>query len=538
MALLDALTYIINADNSQLDKAVDNSEKKVDEFGKSLTSAEGRAKLMEDKIKGSFARIGGVIFAAVAASKALSAAVERAQFVEQVRQVGESAGVAVGDVDALGKSVELLGGDAQGAQASLEGLAKSSYDALQDVNSSQAKAFGALKVSLKGADGQIKSTMQLMGDLAGAIQGKDRRKAEDMLSGVGITDRKTIDLLFKGRQELDSLMRAQKQQGVVTQDSVERAQRYTVAMAGLKQTSGSVRDSISDTLLPALTWVIEKFDAVIKWVRAHEQFVKGFFIGLAGVLAVVFTPAVWAAAVAVWALIAPFLAVALPIVAVIALFALLYDDVMNFLDGNDSLIGQISEKYPIVGETVKAMAEAVKAAFKWIVEAIGTAWEAIKGFPKKAIDAFAAMGASISNIFDAIVKVVKNAWAYVGSVFDSVSSVIKKIGKWLGFGGGDDIQVNATTVSRGVSDAEAKADQNMKAAQEQLNQAAANPVNSVTSNAISNASNTRTETNVQVGQVTVQTQATDAQGISQSIGGELKGELKNLQADSASGVNR
>lgn len=78
----------------------------------------------------------------------------------------------------------------------------------------------------------------------------------------------------------------------------------------------------------------------------------------------------------------------------------------------------------------------------------------------------------------------------------------------------------------------------MKAAQAQLDQAAANPMNSVTSNAISNASNTHTETNVQVGQVTVQTQATDAQGISQSIGGGLKDELKNLQADSASGVKR
>ncbi|SUW68944.1 phage tail tape-measure protein [Bordetella avium] len=77
----------------------------------------------------------------------------------------------------------------------------------------------------------------------------------------------------------------------------------------------------------------------------------------------------------------------------------------------------------------------------------------------------------------------------------------------------------------------------MRAAQAQLNQAAASPVNSVTSNAISNTAASRTETNVQVGQVTVQTQATDAR-VSKDIGGELKDQLKNVQADSASGVAR
>ncbi|RIQ11170.1 phage tail protein, partial [Bordetella avium] len=330
----------------------------------------------------------------------------------------------------------------------------------------------------------------------------------------------------------------QKEQGVASKESVERAQRYTEAMISLKQNTGAVRDAFSDMLLPVLTWVIEKFDVFVSWFRRHETFVKGFFIGVSTVLAVMFAPAAWAAATAVWALIAPILAVALPIAALVTLFALLYDDVMNFLDGNDSLIGQISEDYPAIGETVKAMAEAIKTAFGWILEAVNFAWGAIGAFAKNAVQAFGTMGKSISSIFESIVAVVKNAWAYIGKVFENVSGVIKKIGKWLGFGGGDDIEVTQTAVSKGLDGAEAQANENMRAAQAQLNQAAASPVNSVTSNAISNTAASRTETNVQVGQVTVQTQATDAQGISKDIGGELKDQLKNVQADSASGVAR
>jgi len=538
MALLDALTYIIDADNSKLNKEIDKSEKKTDEFGKSLTTAEGRAKLMESKVKGAFVRIGAAVLAAVAASKALEAVTARVQMVEQIRNTSDALGIAVGDVDAFGKVIERMGGDAKGARDSLTDMAESIGEALQDMESGRAKTFRALGISLKNVSGDAKNAIEVMGDLAGAVEGMSREEAVFRIKELGITDNRSVELILKGRQELDRMLRSQKEQGVVTKESAGRVQQYSMALNKFKQNVGGASDGLVDWLLPAITWVIEKFDVLVSWVREHNTLVQGVFIGLAAVLTAIFLPAVVAAAAGVWALVAPFLAIALPIAAAVALFALLYDDVMNFLDGNDSLIGQISEKYPIVGETVKAMAEAVKAAFKWVVDASAWAWEVIKEFPQKAVGAFSAMGTSISNIFDAIVEVVKSAWAYVGSVFDSVSSVIKKIGKWLGFSGGDDIEVNATTVSKGVSDAETKAAENMKAAQVQLHQAASSPMNSVTSNAISNASNTHTETNVQVGQVTVQTQATDAQGISQSVGSELSGQLRNLQSDSASGVAR
>ncbi len=538
MALLDALTYIIDADNSKLNKEIDKSEQKTDEFGKSMLTAEGRAGLMEQKIKGAFTRIGAAILATVAASKALEAFNNHVQTVEQIRNTSDALGVAIGDVDAFGKAIERMGGDAQGARDSLTDMAESIGEALQDVESGRAKTFKALGISLKDVNGNAKNAVQGMVELAGAVEGMGREQAVFRIKELGITDNRSVELLLKGRQEVERMLRVQKEQGVVTKESAERVRVYSETLAKLKQSAGVATSGIVDWILPAVTWFIEKLDSVVSWMNRHDTFVKGFFIGLATILTAMFLPAVISATAAVWALIAPFLAVAAPIAAVVALFALLYDDVMNFLDGNDSLIGQISEKYPIVGETVKAMAEAVKAAFEWVKAALAGAYESVKTFASGAINAFATMGKSIGAIFQGVVGVVKSAWAYISGVFDSVSSVISRIGKWLGFGSGDDIQVTASTVSKGVSDAEAKAAENMKAAQAQLDQASANPMNSITSNAISNASNTHTETNVQVGQVTVQTQATDAQGISQSIGGGLKDELKNLQADSASGVKR
>lgn len=383
MALLDALTYIIDADNSKLNKEIDQSEKKTDDFGKSMLTAEGRAALMEEKVKGAFTRIGAAIVATLAASKALQTFNDHVRTVEQIRNTSEALGVAIGDVDAFGKAIERMGGDAQGARDSLTDMAESIGEALQDMDSGRAKAFKALKISLKDTEGNAKNAVQGMLELAGAVEGMGREQAVFKIKELGITDNRTVELLLKGRQEVERMLRVQKEQGVVTKEAAERVRVYSETLAKLRQSIGVATSGIVDWILPAITWFIDKLDSVVKWMNRHDTFVKGFFIGLTTILTAMFLPAVVSATAAVWALIAPFLAVAAPIAAVVALFALLYDDVMNFLDGNDSLIGQISEKYPIVGETVKAMAEAVKAAFKWVVEAIDGAWETIKGFPRR-----------------------------------------------------------------------------------------------------------------------------------------------------------
>ncbi|KOQ17589.1 tail protein, partial [Achromobacter xylosoxidans] len=256
------------------------------------------------------------------------------------------------------------------ARDSLTDMAESIGEALQDMDSGRAKAFKALKISLKDTEGNAKNAVQGMLELAGAVEGMGREQAVFKIKELGITDNRTVELLLKGRQEVERMLRVQKEQGVVTKEAAERVRVYSETLAKLRQSIGVATSGIVDWILPAITWFIDKLDSVVKWMNRHDTFVKGFFIGLTTILTAMFLPAVVSATAAVWALIAPFLAVAAPIAAVVALFALLYDDVMNFLDGNDSLIGQISEKYPIVGETVKAMAQAVKDAFQWIVDAL------------------------------------------------------------------------------------------------------------------------------------------------------------------------
>lgn len=54
------------------------------------------------------------------------------------------------------------------------------------------------------------------------------------------------------------------------------------------------------------------------------------------------------------------------------------------------------------------------------------------------------------------------------------------------------------------------------------------PMNPVTSQAINNQSATRNETNVSIGELKVETQATDAQGMASGVKDELGSQLQDL----------
>lgn len=551
--LLDALKYIIEADNRKLDQEIQGSEKKVDDLGKSMTAAEKRAEEMQKRMTDGFKRLGGAILATVAVSKVLGGISELAQTAEAVRNTSNAIGVAVEDVDAFGKSIELVGGDAQGARDSLTDMAESIGEAMADVDSGRAKTFKALGINLKDVTGQTKNAVDVMSELAGAVEGMSREQAVFRIKELGITDNRTVELLLKGRQELDRMMRVQKEQGVITKETTERAQKYTEAMARFRQGNQNAMQSVAAIMLPILTKMLNGLSAVFQWMNQHGDFIKGFFIALGAILAVTYGPAVITAAIATWALIAPFVAVGVAIAAVAAGFALLYDDIVNFMEGNDSLIGQISEKYPAIGKIAEAMYNVVSGVFKLLTgdfegakEALSAAADAIRSVfgamgdyivnvldslfewfgmgPSVAtkmaqgmLSVFDGMASAIKGVFQGLIQFISQAWEWIAGIYNKSVGMVSSVGSWLGdkLGFGGDNGAGAA-----------------------LSAAAAHPLNSTTPQAIANTTANRNETNVAVGQITVQTQATDAAGISSDIGSELSGQLKNLQTESASGVAR
>jgi hypothetical protein len=540
--ILDVFTIMFEADTSKAKGGVDETRKSTDELVDSMKKADDQAAKTGSSMAGFAAKALGALTAAVSIGQTIRGAIDRAGMVHLMNQTSESIGVAVEDMDAFRRAVEDTGGTAQGAEQTFVKMAESIGQALSKTESEQAKTFAALGVNLKDAEGNALNASDGILAVAGAIEGMDKAQARFTLKQLQITDPKTVELILKGRKEIENTTRAHKEQGVITKEMAIQAGKLDTAMNALRGGMERAGLGIMDALLPAIIKGVEWLTVIVDWAGEHKDFVVGFFAAIAAVVAAVYLPAMISAAAATLAATWPIIAIGAAIAAAAVAFALIYDDIMNFIDGNDSLIGQMVEKYPMVA----TMVDMVAAAFRTLMEWGGIAFD----FLGKAVGLWAD---GMKMAFDGVVayfKFVASVWESVfGGIMSGIgkiSSGLSTVGGWIGIGSDDNppegqsaesIEPAKSKSAERVSASE-QVVQNIEIANSQLAAAGGNPMNSISSSAISNTANNNREQNVQIGQVTVQTQATDSQGISQSISSDLSVQLKALEAESATGIDR
>lgn len=439
------------------------------------------------KASNSFEDYAKKAIAALSVHALLSGVLGRADDIAAIERTSRALGEATEDVYAFGGAMELLGGDAQGARDSLTDMSESIGEALQDVESGRAKSFDALGVSLRDVEGNSIGAIEGMMRLADAVEGMSEGEAIFRIKELGITDNRTVEAITKGRKELERLMAAQKAANPLTKEQMENAKQLNSVMDVSRNAIKGAASQFFDMLIPALTNALEWLIKVADWAGEHKNVVVGFFGAVATIVTAIYVPAMYKAAAATLAATWPMIAIGVAVVAAGAAFAVLYDDIMHFMDGNDSMTGQIFEKYPMVKDMIYGI-----------------------------IDAFKFMGDVVGQVFSTLVTGFQQVVDFIARGISQIASGISTVAGFFGFGGDVDIS----------------------GANAQMAAASANPMNAVSSNAISNTANNNRETNVQVGQVTVQTQATDSQGISQAIGGDLSAQLKNLEAETATGIDR
>jgi hypothetical protein len=514
MSLLDTFTVLFEGDTRSVEQGAARSENAADKLLNKLKETDKVAEGAGQSFVGFASKALGALTAALGVGQVISSTIGRASDIHLMNQTSESIGVAVEEMDAFRRSVEDTGGTSQGAQDTVAKMAKAMGAALDDVNSSQAQAFAGLGISLQGVDGQSKDAMQGILEVAGAIEGMDKNQARFTIQSLGIRDSKTIELILKGRKEIENMTKAHKEQGVVSKEVAIQAGRLDDAMNKLRGGLDRAGLGLTDALLPAIIKGIEWLGKIVSWANEHQNLIVGFFGAIAVAVTAFYLPAMISAAAATLAATWPIIAAGAAIAAVAALFALAYDDVMNFIDGNDSLIGQVFEKYPMVKEVVFTI-----------------------------IDAFKMLGTAVTGIWDMIILGFQQVIDFIGKGVRQIANGISSVASFFGIGGAasDIPESNAMLPDDGQPASGATtipALQGVSQGQQAVAAANASPFNSTTSHAISNAVSASKETNVQVGEVVVNTQATDAKGIAGDINGELGAQLKQLDAEYSSGVDR
>ena len=478
----------------------------------------------------------------------ISDATARAAEIESIDKLGREINITTQDVDAFSGSVAALGGTRSAAQADLSAMAKS---------------FGF-------AGDSMEKVLQT----ADKVQGMSFSEAKKTLGGLGVEDNGTVEMLMKGREELSRMMETQKDYGGITRESIEQSISFNNAMLSLEQSAGLLKNSLMGMLIPALAQGLDWLEKIVVFAKENKNFVTGFFIAVATVVTGKYVHAMKLAQISTWTAMLPVMAVVAGILLLAAVFALVYDDIMNFIDGNDSMIGRILDSYPGLKAVILTVWEAFVVLFDFIMSVIGvvadivvaayntmnTALNEFIYWLTASIQGVMAWGAEFEAVFDTVSDAVVGIFTWLWEQIEEILGWISKgmdlvkegwstVKGWVGMGDSAEIEqnVNRTVTTKGKLEysipetPSLSEEETLKLAGQitgHVTTLAANPMASLTSGTISNQSAVSNENIISVGEVSIVAKDGDPQTIAADIVEVLRQHIENMGHEYNSGMEK
>ena len=319
-------------------------------------------------------------------------------------------------------AAEAAGGSADSLKSDLSSLARSMSSPIPGEFN---HALFMLGVSVRRANGELKSADELLMDLADKFRGMSDVEQIQWASRIGISD-DTLLLLKRGRGEISAFLKqAADIPTIVDDDQLHNAHEFVIQLALVRRILTYIGQAASSAAGPAMKKVVETF---MDWLKANREFIQlglqnvidgitaGFerfwavvmrvkkvieeqipWIGklvrgltdLDVVAAVVFgSLTVLVGTLAVMG--AKFVAIAAAVTAV----ALVFEDFMTYLEGGSSAIGDLvdwvgklykefTDKFPGISGLLKTLG----SVFSWLggiitksfVQTLQVAWTIVKG---------------------------------------------------------------------------------------------------------------------------------------------------------------
>ncbi|QLX25065.1 hypothetical protein HV271_09680 [Citrobacter freundii] len=573
MGVLDTFVFLLETDNKNALKGLNDTDHALDDV-------QDGSKNAHKELMNIFAGVGekagitteslkGLAIAAIGiagAGLSLNAVLDRTTEMLGKVHAAETVGVNVGQYDALSRTFQTLGVDADGFRDSMIDLNEAMGEAASDAKSGKAESFKTFGISLKDSQGNIKSADEALLELSDTMSKMDKQQATFQIKQLGITDNAVIAAMMNGRKELERRIELQKTLGVLNEKDAAQLKNFKSAQDDLSAIFSRFADVLAMTVVPALELLIDVTISVIKWAREHKGVLMGVFGALAFVAIPALTTALWGMARAALAAVVPFL----PLIAVAVALALVIDDLWNYFTGGESVIGDLAAKFPLLKSALDGAKESVIGAWEALkllfsdpsafmdvlVSELQASWDEIV---QGVVDAGDAIGKALNSawekltadtkkVFNDLLSWVKSIFSQIGAyISDAVSNAGKAaydklpdfMKKAINAVKGDDEPKTVQPTTGGAADEVNPIKQPIPSVQaasssmQDIANAPAIPANPGAGRT-SSVSNTQT---VNVAKVEVTTQATDAQGIASSMTDGLKnayGDMANQYDDGRS----
>jgi len=269
-AIIGALRVVLGADTASLDKGLKDSQGKLQTWASSMAKVGAAA-------AAAFAVAGGAV------------AVSIKGVIDQADELGKAAqkwGVPVDELSRLKHAADLSGISFEGLGTSLSKLSRNMSEVAGGAKNDASQAFAALGIAVTNADGTLKSSSQVMTEIAGKFGDMEDGAGKTALAMAlfGKSGAEIIPMLNAGAKGLrDMMMEADKLGIVIDGKTTKAAENFNDNLTRLGKVKDGIILKITEGMLPGL----EQMSAAMVRAAADTQglnvvgaAVGGMFAGL------------------------------------------------------------------------------------------------------------------------------------------------------------------------------------------------------------------------------------------------------------------
>lgn len=343
MSLLETFFLKFQSDGlKEISAETEGTTKKADKMGNSFVS-------MSNKVLKALAPVAGL-------TALLNRSLAFASLGEEMSFLAQNTGLAVEKFQALAIAAENYGGTAEGIAGSMQGLnANLNNMRLGKGGGGVEDAAITYGINLYGANG-LATADELLMNVAKRFESLNSMQQIDLGQRLGL-DEGTIRLLQTGVANVQAELERGRKYSLFSAEDVENSRKFERTMRDIKLGLAQIFGVVARSLLPAFTWVGDKVSRFIDLINGNASFIKGFFLALSAILTVL--------AVKSGLAFLPFIGAIALITAVSAAIGLLIDDIVNFWQGNESLLGTFIEA---VKNVFTALWNFLKEGFNSVLE--------------------------------------------------------------------------------------------------------------------------------------------------------------------------
>lgn len=443
-------------------------------------------------------------------------------------------GIAVESIGELEFAAQRQGGTVDGLRASLANLNKSIGEIERGTGRAKL-AFEDYDITIKKANGDTKTADELLIDLNKRFAGLTRAKQFDLAAKLGI-DKGTVRLLQTAPDELARLTSEARTLGVLSRKDAEAAAKFNDGLTNMAQVINSIKFEIGGFVFEPLSRFFKMLANGIAFMRRHENLLLSI-AGIIGAVGLAYAAMGIKAAIA-WALaLSPITLIIAAIVLLGVALAVIGEDFIAFFRGQSSFIGDLVKKWPLLGDVIFAVRDAVVflfnetvAGFKIWWDWLGMIGQAMIDFIVDPINTSKKVFNDLINFFTdgkflkSIKEIGKSITDFLLAPFRSVFELLEKIPGFADKIGGVSLNQELGIIGGG-------------AINQELGFAGAGGA-MVSPTILSDGTSTKITKSLSVGNITVDARGGDSKEIAQNVGAAMAEQFKNTVEDFDSPVER